>query len=304
VNSAVSDRIRIIDPHHHLWDLTHHEYKWLQRRPPEEGPDGDITPIAHDYFIADYLADTSAYELVKSVHVEAGWSGPDPVAETQWLQSIADVHGFPQGIVAYAALNESNVEHVLAGHRQYANTRGIRQILNWHSDPGKTYLSRPDLMQDSAWLRGFALLDKYRLRFDLQLYPTQMADAAELAAKHPDQPIILNHMGMPVDRDGEAVELWRRGMGLLAARENVSVKISGPFIGNRSWTVASLRPFVLETIELFGVDRVMLASNFPVDKLYRSFTAMYGAFEEVLAAFPAVERHAMFYANAERLYGL
>jgi predicted TIM-barrel fold metal-dependent hydrolase len=304
VSGPVSDRIRIIDPHHHLWDLTNHEYTWLRRRPPDEGPDGDITPIAHDYLIADYLADSSAYDLAKSVHVECGWSEPDPVDETHWLQSIADVHGFPHGIVAYAALDQSDVERVLQGHRRYANTRGIRQILNWHPDPGKTYLKRPDMMQDAAWLRGFALLEKYGLRFDLQIYPSQMADAAELAAKHPDQPIILNHMGMPVDRDVQAVELWRRGMRLLSACENVSVKISGPFVGDRSWTVATLRPFMLETIDLFGVDRVMLASNFPVDKLYRSFTAMYEAFEEVLAVFSPAERHAMFYANAERLYDI
>jgi predicted TIM-barrel fold metal-dependent hydrolase len=301
---GASDRIRIIDSHHHLWDLANHDYAWLARRPPDDGPDGDITPIAHDYLIPDYLHDTRAYELVKSVHVEAGWSGPDPVGETRWLQSIADVHGFPHGFVAYATLNDSDVERVLHGHRQYANTRGIRQILNWHRDPAKTYLSRPDLMKDAAWLRGFALLKKYGLRFDLQIYPSQMADAADLAAAHPDQPIILNHTGMPVDRDAPSIELWRQGMRLLSACENVCVKISGPFIGDRSWTVGSLRPFMLETIDLFGVDRVMLASNFPVDKLYRSFTAMYGAFEEVLAGFSDAARHTMFYANAERIYDL
>ena len=230
-------------------------------------PMGDITPIAHDYLLADYLDDTNAYELVKSVHVQCGWSGPDPVGETRWLQSVADVHGFPHGIVVYAALNESEVELVLAGHRRFANVRGVRQILNWHRDPLKTYLSRPDLMQDAAWLRGFQLLKKYRLSFDLQLYPSQMADAANLAARHPDQQIILNHAGMPVDRDAEGIERWRRGMRLLSACENVSVKVSGLSIGDRSWTVPSIRPFILETIEIFGVDRVMLASNFPVDKL-------------------------------------
>jgi predicted TIM-barrel fold metal-dependent hydrolase len=300
----MSDRLRIIDPHQHLWDLTNHHYAWLRQEPPDAGPDGDVTSIARDYLLADYLADAGAYELVKSVHVQCGWSEPDPVGETQWLQSIADVHGFPHGIVAFAALNESDVEPVLARHRQFKNVRGIRQILNWHRDPRKTYLSRPDLMQDPAWLRGFELLRKYGLSFDLQIYPSQMADAADLAAQHPDQRIILNHTGMPVDRDAQGVELWRRGMRLLAACENVSVKISGPAVGDRSWTLASIRPFILETIDSFGTDRVMVASNFPVDKLYRSFTEMYGAFETVLAAFSAAERHRMFYANAERLYEL
>jgi predicted TIM-barrel fold metal-dependent hydrolase len=298
------DRIRIIDPHHHLWDVTHHEYAWLRREPPDAGPEGDITPIARDYLLADYLDDTSAYELVKSVHVQCGWSKPDPVGETRWLQSIADVHGFPHGIVAYAALDDSRVESVLTGHRQFANLRGVRQILNWHRDPLKTYLSRPDLMRDAAWLRGFRLLKKYELSFDLQIYPSQMADAADLAAQHPDQPIILNHAGMPTDRDAQGIECWRRGMLLLSECENVSVKISGLGMVDRSWTAASIRPFILETIELFGVDRVMLASNFPVDKLYSSFTTLYQAFENVLEPFSPDERHKMFYANAERFYAL
>jgi predicted TIM-barrel fold metal-dependent hydrolase len=300
----VSDRLRIIDPHQHLWDLTHHEYAWLRQEPPDAGPDGDVTPIAHDYLLADYLADASAYELVKSVHVQCGWSEPDPVGETQWLQSIADQHGFPHGIVAYAALNDSDVESVLARHREYPNVRGMRQILNWHRDPRKTYLARPDLMKDPAWQRGFGLLKKYGLSFDLQLYPSQMADAADLAAGNPDQQILLNHNGMPVDRDAEGIDLWRRGMCLLSACPNVSVKISGPAVGDRSWTAASVRPFILESIDMFGVDRVMFASNFPVDKLHCSFTTMYQAFEAAVAAFSAIERHKMFFANAERLYDL
>jgi predicted TIM-barrel fold metal-dependent hydrolase len=300
----MSDRVRIIDPHHHLWDLTHHQYDWLRREPSDAGPDGDVSAIAHDYLLADYLQDTSAYELAKSVHVQCGWSEPDPVGETQWLQSIADLRGFPHGIVAYAELDGSDVEPLLAGHRQFANVRGVRQILNWHRDPRKTYLSRPDLMQDPNWLRGFQLLKKFGLSFDLHIYPSQMADAADLAARHPEQQIILNHTGMPVDRDAEGVELWRRGMRLLSARENISVKISGPAVGDRAWTVASLRPFVLETIETFGVDRVMFASNFPVDKRYSSFERLYQAFEEILAAFTPGQRHDMFYANAERLYFL
>jgi predicted TIM-barrel fold metal-dependent hydrolase len=81
-------------------------------------------------------------------------------------------------------------------------------------------------------------------------------------------------------------------------------KISGLSIGDRSWTVAGIRPFILEAIDVFGVGRVMFASNFPVDKLHSSFTTLYTAFEGALAAFSPVERHKMFYANAERFYDL
>jgi predicted TIM-barrel fold metal-dependent hydrolase len=193
---------------------------------------------------------------------------------------------------------------VLAGHAAFANTRGIRHIVNWHPDLAKTYVSRPDLLTDPAWLAGFALLRKYGLSFDLQLYPSQMADAARLAARHPDTLIILNHAGMPVDRDAEAIALWRRGMGGLAAAPNVLVKISGLGMVDWHWTEASIRPFVLETIEIFGVGRSMFASNFPVDRLYSSFDTLYRAFKNIVADFQPAERRKLFHDNATAAYRL
>ncbi len=296
--------MQIVDPHFHLWDLTHHDYAWLRRKPPAAGPEGDITPIAHNYLPPDYLADTSGYTLVKAVHVQCGWDDTDPVGETRWLQSIADANGFPQGIVGYAKLNDDGVERVLAGHREFANMRGIRQIVNWHRDPIKNYVPWPKIVSDDTWLRGFRLLAKYGLSFDLQLYPSQLTDAVELAARHPDQPIILNHAGMPTDRDADGLECWRRGMEQLSRSPNVAVKISGLGMFDRSWTIQSIRPFVLQTIEDFGVERCMFASNFPVDKLYSSFATLYGAFDEITTAFTHDERHKLFCSNAERFYAI
>jgi len=292
----------LVDPHHHLWDVTHHPYPWLHRKPADAGPEGDITPIAGDYLLDDYVADTRDFQVVKSVHVQCGWLRSDPVGETEWLQSIADSRGFPHGIVAYAELGDRNVEAVLAGHRQFDNLRGIRQILNWHRDPVKTYLQNPCLLRDESWLCGFGLLKKYDLSFDLQLYPSQLTDAVELAAQHPDQSIILNHAGMPVDRDESALSAWRRGIRLLSRQENVSVKISALGMFDRLWTTASIRPFILETIEAFGTERSMFASNFPVDKLYGTFSALYTAYNDVTSDFSEAERSMMFCSNAERLY--
>ena len=99
-----------------------------------------------------------------------------------------------------------------------------------------------------------------------------MAGAAALAHAYPDVLIILNHAGMPVDRDEEGLRLWRRGMQQLATADNVVVKISGLGTVDPKWTVESIRPFVLQTIEAFGVARSMFASNFPVDKLSATLT--------------------------------
>lgn len=296
------DDFPIVDPHHHLWDLERFSYPWLSARPLPASVAGDVAPIAKSYLLDDYLADTANQNVVKSVHVDAGFDPSQPVEETRWLQSIADQRGFPHGIVARAELHRPDVEATLAAHSQFPNVRGIRHIVNWHSDPAKTYVTKPDFLTDPAWLRGFALLKGYNLSFDLQLYPSQMADAAALAAAHGDTTIILNHAGMPVDRDAEALSLWRAGMRALAAQPNVWVKISGLGMVDWRWTENSIRPFVLDTIEIFGPDRCMFASNFPVDKLYSSFDALYGAFKRIVSDFSVGERRKLFSDTALAVY--
>ena len=294
----------VIDPHHHLWDLGRNKYPWLQERLLAPRLEGDVRPIAEDYLLKDYLADVRNQNVVKSVHVECGWDPSDPVGETEWLQRMADKHGFPHGIVARATLDAPDVEQILEGHARYKNVRGIRHAINWHPDPAKTYVNRPDLIRTDAWRRGFGLLRRFNLSFDLQLYPAQMADAAALAHAYPDVLIILNHAGMPVDRNEEDIRLWRSGMQQLAAAANVVVKISGLGTVDWDWTVESIRPFVLQTIEAFGVSRCMFASNFPVDKLYSDFDTLYAAFGEITAPFSAEERRMLFHDNAARYYRL
>jgi predicted TIM-barrel fold metal-dependent hydrolase len=300
----MQDALPVIDPHHHLWDLGHNKYPWLQEGLLEPRLEGDIRPIAKDYLLKDYLTDTPNQNLVKSVHIECGWDPSDPVGETKWLQGLADRHGYPHGIVGRAAFDGPNIEQVLEGHLRYKNIRGIRHAINWHSDPAKTYVNRPDLVTTKAWRHGFGLLRRFGLSFDLQLYPTQMADAAALAHAYPDILIILNHAGMPVDRDKEGIRRWQQGMQELAAAPNVVVKISGLGTVDWKWTVETIRPFVLQTIETFGVSRCMFASNFPVDKLYSDFDTLYRAFSKITHSFSTDERRMLFHDNAARYYRL
>jgi predicted TIM-barrel fold metal-dependent hydrolase len=300
----MSDPQSIIDPHHHLWDLGRNTYPWLQDRTLAQRLEGDIRPIARDYLLEDYATDTRNQNVVKSVHIECGWDPSDPVGETAWLQRLADKHGFPHGIVARATLDATDVEQVIEGHARYQNIRGIRHAINWHPDSSKTYVNRPDLIRTKAWRHGFSLLQRFGLSFDLQLYPAQMSDAAALALAYPDVLIILDHAGMAVDRDKEGIQRWRLGMRELAAAPNVAVKISGLGTVDWGWTVESIRPFVLQTIEAFGISRCMFASNFPVDKLYSDFDTLYEAFREITEHFSVTERQMLFHDNAARYYRL
>lgn len=297
------DDFPIIDPHHHLYDLERHRYPWLQ-----DGVKpivfGDYTAICKSYLLDDFLADARNQTLVKSVHLDVGFDPADPVGETRWLQSVADRHGFPHGIVGYADLADPKVEGVLEAHRAHKNFRGIRQSMNYHPDPTKTYLNRPGVSREPGWRSGFALLRKFDLSFDLQIYYPQMDEFIELARRFPDTQMILDHTGMLVDRSAEDIAAWKNAMHRLAEAPNIACKISGLGMGDWTWTVDSIRPFVLTAIEAFGVDRCMFASNFPVDKLFSSYDAIFDAFKKITQGVSLDERRKLFHDNALRIYRL
>ena len=292
--------IPFVDAHLHLWDLLHIRYPWLSPPFSDDGPNGSVEPIARDYGIDDYLADARGWNLVGAVHVDAGADPRDALRETEWLEALHDTRGLPSGIVAFAALDDPGVEALLDAHAAHPHVRGIRHIVNWHEDPRRTYTPR-DVTGDAAWARGFALLAKYGLSFDLQAYAGQFAGLAGLIARHPDTQVVINHMGMPIE--GER-EVWRSGMAALAALPNVAVKISGAGFIRRPWSAETVRPYILETIASFGPDRCLFASDFPTDKLFGTFDGTLSAYAEIIADFSADEQRAMWGGNANRVYRL
>ena len=298
--------MQIIDAHHHLWDLEKHDHPWL--KPDAAHPAGDLTPICRNYQLDDFLADARQQSLVKSVHLQAGISLPESVEETAWLQAIADdpaSGGFPHAIVAFADFPDPMVEAVLERQAAHRNLRGIRYILNYEpGEPLYCATERGDWLTHPDWRRGYALLAKYDLSFDLQIFWHQMNDALDLARAFPEIQMILNHTGMPRKCDTEYVANWRQGMRQLAEAPNVAAKISGLGMYYPDWTAEVIRPFVLDTIEIFGIDRCMFASNFPVDKLSSGYDQIWQAFDQITADFGAEERQKLFHGNAARFYRL
>jgi predicted TIM-barrel fold metal-dependent hydrolase len=131
-----------------------------------------------------------------------------------------------------------------------------------------------------------------------------LPEAARLAADFPDTRIILNHTGLPADRSAEGIAGWKRAMEALASCPNVAVKISGLGQRGQPWTVAANRDIVLTTIDLFGVERCMFASNFPVDSLCATFPVIFGGFREIVGGFSTAEQQALFRDNAIRIYAM
>ncbi|HWK96986.1 MAG TPA: amidohydrolase family protein [Pseudolabrys sp.] len=293
--------LRIVDAHHHLIDLDHAFYPWLSPKPTPPSMAGDTSKIAKPYLIDDYRAEFGHHNVVKSVHVEAGYDPANPVAETEWLQGIADKNGFPHAIVAKIELQSDDAEALMERHKAFRNVRGIRHMLNWHDDPSKTYTGEK-FLDNPKWTANYPKLAKHGLSFDFQLYAGQMAQAAKLIAANEGVPVVIDHGGMPIDRSPEDIERWRQGVRTLAAVPHVSMKISGLGMCDHTWTVESIRPFVLTLIETFGPARCMFGSNFPVDRLHSTFEALFDAFDTITADFSDSERADLFAGTAERFY--
>ena len=297
--------MKIADAHHHLWDLENNRYPWLQE--PVEHFAGDYSDIRRTYLIGDLQHDASEFELSKSVHLQAEYDHSDPVGETAWLQSVHDdpaSEGLPSAAVAYADFEADDVEEVLARHCEYSVMRGIRYMLNYGDEPRMRFAPRDGLTRDPKWLSGYRQLAKFGLSFDCQVWPWQLQDAARLAGDHPNIPVILNHTGMPINRDPAGMSEWRDGLKALAANGNASAKISGLGMLDREWDAERIRPFVLDTIEAFGTDRCMFASNYPVDRLFGTFSRIWRAFDETTRDFTPEERTNLFHDNAVRIYRL
>ena len=295
--------MKIIDPHHHFWSVKSGNYSWLEAR-DQKWLWGKPTDLPREFLPEHLLAGAQNLELVKSVHVQCGYDESRPADETKWLQGLADApgsQGFPHGIVAFADFSAPDVEELLSQHCKYKNIRGIRQLLNRHSIEHWNMADR-DYLKDETWRKNFSLLGKFGLSFDLHLYYQQIDEAISLAHDNPDILLILNHTGIPADRDAAGIEGWRMAIQRLAACPNVVAKISGLGMCDYEWTVDSIRPFVLDVIQAFGVERCMFASNFPVDILFSDYQTVWKAFDAITTDFSKTDRAKLFHENAERYY--
>ena len=288
----VSPNPAFVDTHHHLWDLDTLPYAWLtgDGAPSETDYLGDYAAIRENYLIEDLLADYRPQNVIKSVHIQADFTGPDPTVETRWIQAIADVHGFPHGIVAHTDFRSPYVGEELDRHCENPNMRGIRMMGHDH------------LLDEPDFRRGVAELARRGLSFDLSWEWEHAESGLRLARSFPDTWIILTHTGAPYERSVEYFRHWRSGMKTLAEAPNIAVKISGLGMRDRHWTFDSIRPWILETIDIFGVERCMFGTNWPVDRLYSTFETLLGAYRKVIADFSLREQVRLFSQNAERYY--
>lgn len=302
--SVRAEDLEIVDAHHHLWDLGRNYYPWLADHPEPNFLLGNYEALKRNYLPADYRRDAAGLKVLATVHVEAEHDRSRQVAETEWLHEVHAHHGMPHAVVAHAWLHTDDCEAMLARQSRFPLVRGIRSKPVTAGTPHEALPTGPGSMHDPAWRRGLALLAKYDLSWDLRVPFWHLHEAAEVAGRFPGLRIVLNHTGLPWDRSDAGLARWRSGMRALAACPNVHCKVSELGLKDAPWTIDGNRRVVREAIEIFGSERCMFASNFPVAGLRIGYRAQIEGLLAILADLdrPALDR--LFRDNARRFYRL
>ena len=293
----------VVDAHMHFWDLSLGKHPWLcdEMIPFRYG---DYSSIRRDYLVDDYLADARPFEVAATVYIEAEWDPADPLGELTWVHGLADRMGYPNAVAAQAWLDREDVADVLAGASAFPLVRSVRHKPAAASTRDAARRGAPGSMDDPVWRDGFALLARHGLHFDLQTPWWHFDAAAELARDFPGTTIIVNRTGLPADRSAEGTAGGRAAMEALAAAPNVAVKISGIGLRGERWDAAKNAAIVRDTLAIFGTERCLFASNFPVDSLVGDLPAIFAGFGEITADLPSEARNALFRDNAARLYSI
>lgn len=282
----------VVDTHVHFWDRRRNglRYDWLA---DDAAPTalGDLDGLrAPRFSVGEYRAESRFQNVSKVVHMDAAAGTPDPVAETAWLQSLGDATGWPNAIVASCDLADPRADEALERHARHGNLRGIRDF-------------RPaEIFDTDAFRRGYTRLAQHDLMFFHTVGQGEWKRARDLVARFPDIVFCLDQSGVPERRDDEYYRSWRRGLGDLAREPNVVCKVSSLGMHDPSWTVASRRRWVLGCIDAFGTDRCFFGSNWPVERLYSSYTDVARAFREIISDFTAGEQAQLLAGNAERVF--
>ena len=299
---------------------------------------GDPSYVLQPYLPSDYREDYAQYHIDAVLHVEANWhhqQGFAVVEETKWITQLpfTSTHIQLAGIVATADPRHPQFKNILLAHQAVSpNFKGIRKMAAWHADPGiYNWVDSAHLYQDRDFLTGFEHLANMGLCFDAWGYSTQLAEIIQLAKQFPETRIVLDHLATPAGlfapvgkytgqtaAQRQAIfEQWQTQISELAGCVNVYVKISGlmmPVLGHRYYAeqrtasvnemVERLTPLIQHSIQAFGIDRVMFASNFPMDKVNCKLPDLIQSYSAILQPYGEQGLYKIFRQNAIDCYQL
>jgi L-fuconolactonase len=288
--SVTSKPARIVDAHVHLWDPARTDWYPYLSTSGDQLNMGDVSGMSRRFDVSTYLSESIGWNVEKLVNVAAA-TGPYSIDETLELDRRADADTHPDAIIGGLPPTDSVAEAVAALDKQLAAPR-FRGVRPMGAVEGR--------LPSAEVLRA---LQERDLLFEVMSHPDQLLAAAKGLEHHGDLVVVIEHTGWPRNDSDEERALWKEGMNALAGLgDNVLCKLSGLAVPLGSMAVNVLAPWIEHTIDAFGIDRCLFASNFPVDGMRGTLDELYTCYSAVTASLGADARDKLFAANAERIY--
>ena len=274
----------MIDAHLHLWDLQRSTYSWIT---PELGP-------LHTTIRAERAeAELRAAGVTQAVLVQA----EDSVTDTEFMLEVAAAHDWVAGVVGWVQLDDPALAAAQLGRFTGDPAfRGVRHLV--HDDPRDDFLALP------AVRTSLGLLAERGLPFDVpDAWPRHLSATAELAGALPGLTVVLDHLGKPPHGRPDFPR-WREAFAAVAARPNTVAKVSGLQVAGEPFTVAGIRPAWETALELFGPDRLLWGSDWPMTLLTAGYAGTWEVMSQLVGELTAEEQNKILAATAQRVYGL
>jgi L-fuconolactonase len=273
-----------IDSHQHFWDLDRLEYAWM---PPGE------SVLRRNYLPDDLKPILEEHRFDGSVVVQANTN----MRETTWLLDLASANPFILGVVAWVDLTGADLPGVLDGLQRHPRFKGVRHLV--HDEPDTNWLLRPGV------LSGLRELARREVPFDLLLRPIHLPLIPRLAEAVPDLRMVIDHIAKPPIAAGR-LEGWAEDMATCAGIPGLHCKISGMITeaNHANWNANDLRPYVQHVLKVFGPERLMFGSDWPVCKLAGSWKQVLAGFTQACGPLPQEVRNLIVGDTAAAFYRL
>lgn len=272
-----------IDSHHHLWDYDPAQYEWI--------PAG--SKLAQDHTPDDIAAVTKATGIDRTVLVQARQT----LEETDAIINIANTSKTVAAVVGWVPLAESNVGEILDRLVPEPTLRGVRHVVQGEPD---------GFMDGEAFNAGIRTLKSRNLVYDVLIFGRQLVEATRFVDRHPDQPMVLDHIAKPTITADKFDETWERDFRELAKRENLTCKFSGVVteIRDDGWSLDLVRPYWEVALDAYGPERLMFGTDWPVCRLKCEYGDWVEAVETLAAELSEAEQAAFWGGTASRAYGI
>lgn len=280
----MAEKVQVIDSHHHFWDLKQFTYPWM--------PKGDSV-LKQDYGPVDLAPLLKGSGVDRTVIVQAHQS----VDETRWLLRVARESPFVAGVVGWVDLTDPKVGLTLDDLQKDEFFKGVRHI--WHDEADDGWLARP------AAVRGLKEVAARGLAYDFLVRPQHLKYVPQIMDAVPDLRAVIDHIAKPLIAE-RAVEPWLSDLRKVANIPSLVCKMSGMVTeaDHQRWTPSDLKPYAAHVVGMFGWDRLMFGSDWPVCLLAGSYGQVIGAARSNLGWLKPHERDAVFGGNAAVFYKL